>query len=140
MSETYTGSCLCGDVKYQLEGPLKHFQYCHCSRCQKVSGSAHSANLFVPPDRFEWLSGEASVGRFEHPDARYFASCFCKNCGSSLPWLVQGGSNVVVPAGTLDDDLEIRPSQNLFWADHACWYEGVDQLPKNDGMPARKKS
>ena len=44
------GSCLCGGVVYEIDPPFKIFQYCHCSRCRKFTGSAHAANLFVPPN------------------------------------------------------------------------------------------
>ena len=73
-----TGSCLCGSVSYQFHAPEYVFQYCHCSRCRKFTGSAHASNILVAPDQFEWLEGEDMVGRFEHPDARHFATCFCK--------------------------------------------------------------
>ena len=131
------GSCLCGEVSYQIEPPFKIFQYCHCSRCRKFTGSAHAANLFVPPTQFQWLSGEDQIGRFEQPDAKYFATCFCKHCGSSLPWNVKAGNNIVVPAGTLDDDPGIRPKQNIFWASHADWYEEVSELVKFDDLPVK---
>ena len=138
MEKSISGSCLCGKVSYEIQGPFKIFQYCHCSRCRKFTGSAHSANLFVPPNQFKWLSGEVFVGRFEHPDAKYFATTFCKNCGSSLPWAVQGGKNIVVTAGTLDADPGIRPQQNVFCSSGAEWYEETGKLPKYDEFPQRK--
>lgn len=131
------GSCLCGSVSYQIEPPFKMFQYCHCSRCRKFTGSAHAANIFVPPERFKWLTGEEFVGRFEEPDAKYFATCFCKRCGSSMPWSVQGGKNVVVPAGTLDDDPEIKPMHNIYWQSKACWFENAGALTQYDGLPTK---
>ncbi|MFK5986003.1 MAG: GFA family protein [Pseudomonadota bacterium] len=60
------------------------FQYCHCSRCRKFTGSAFAANLLVAPQHFKWLTGAELVGRFEPKESKHFASCFCKNCGSSL--------------------------------------------------------
>ncbi|MEW8435909.1 MAG: GFA family protein, partial [Candidatus Thiodiazotropha sp.] len=111
--ESVTGSCLCGEVSYVVKGNLGIFQYCNCSRCRKFSGSAFAANLLVAPSDFEWLKGEESVGRYELQEARHFATCFCKKCGSSLPWLAQSGRTVVVPAGTLDGDPQIRPIQNI---------------------------
>ena len=129
------GSCLCGEVSYEIEGPYKIFQFCHCSRCRKFTGSAHASNLFVPPERFKWTKGEALVGRYEHPDAKYFATCFCKQCGSSLPWAVKGGKNIVVTAGTLDSDPGIRPLWNIFWKSKASWYEGTGHLPKHEEFP-----
>lgn len=132
------GTCLCGSVSYEIIPPFKIFQYCHCSRCRKFTGSAHAANLFVTPEQFHWLKGEEFIGRFELDEAKYFATCFCKQCGSSLPWEVQGGRNIVVPAGTLDDDPQIKPQQNIFWTSKACWFENVESLPKFDGFPTKK--
>ena len=129
------GSCVCGTVSYEITPPFKIFQYCHCSRCRKFTGSAFAPNLFVPPPQFKWLQGEDFIGRFEHPDAKYFATCFCKSCGSSLPWAVQGGANIVVPVGTLDEDPGIKPQHNLFWASKASWFESPCELPKHDKFP-----
>ena len=129
------GSCLCGEVTYEVEEPFKIFQYCHCSRCRKFTGSAHASNLFVPPERFHWTSGEELVGRYEHTEAKYFATNFCKQCGSSLPWAVQGGKNIVVTAGTLDDDPGIKPKWNIFWKSKAPWLEETCNLEKFDKFP-----
>ncbi len=139
MSQNIKGSCLCGAVTYQYHGPEYVFQYCHCSRCRKFTGSAHAANLIVDPKNFEWLSGEDMVGRYEHPEAKHFATCFCKRCGSSLPWKSQSGVSVVIPAGTLDEDPGIRPKHNIFWNSRAPWREEVSALPHYDELPPRKK-
>ncbi len=64
------GSCVCGKVTYEITPPFKTFQYCHCSRCRKFTGSAQASNLFVPPSQFQWLQGNEHVGRYEHPDAK----------------------------------------------------------------------
>ncbi len=138
MSQPIKGSCLCQAVKYQFHGPEYTFQYCHCSRCRKFTGSAHGSNIIIDPKNFEWLSGEDMVGRFEHPEAKHFATCFCRNCGSSLPWMSQSGVSVVIPAGTLDEDPGIRPTQNIFWKSRAPWREEVSALPHYDELPPRK--
>lgn len=138
MHKPIKGSCLCQAVSYQFHGPEYVFQYCHCSRCRKFTGSAHASNIIVNPEQFEWLSGEDQVGRFEHPEARHFATCFCKICGSSLPWLTQSGSAVIIPAGTLDEDPKMKPSQNIYWKDRAPWRIPVDDLPQHDELQPRK--
>lgn len=138
MSQPIKGSCLCQAVKYQFHGPEYAFQYCHCSRCRKFTGSAHGSNIIIDPKNFEWLSGADMVGRFEHPEAKHFATCFCRNCGSSLPWMSQSGISVVIPAGTLDEDPGIRPTQNIFWKSRAPWREEVSALPHYDELPPRK--
>ena len=133
-----TGSCLCGRVSYAVHGNLGIFQYCHCSRCRKFTGSAFAANLLVSPADFEWLKGEEHVARHELKEARHFATSFCTHCGSSLPWLAQTGKAVVVPAGSLDDDPDIRPSQNIFCASRAVWYTDPARLSEYDELPPRK--
>ena len=135
MEKQIRGSCLCGTITYQIQGPFKIFQYCHCTRCRKFTGSAHTSSLFVSPEQFMWLTGKESIGRFEHPTAKYYATSFCKNCGSSLPWLTKGGKNVVVTAGTLDSDPGIKPFQNVFWDSKAPWFENSHRLKKFGELP-----
>ena len=135
--QTIHGSCLCDTVNYQITGPFRVFQYCHCSRCRKITGSAFSPNIFVSPDRFNWTAGEDVIGRYELPDAKYFASSFCKKCGSTLPWAVKGGKNIVVPAGTLDEKPYIEPMQNIFWESRAPWFKQPDTLVCYEKFPER---
>lgn len=136
-NETIKGSCLCGDVTYQFAGPTKVFQYCHCTRCQKITGSAHASNIIIDPEQFQWLTGEDNIGRYELPEARHFASSFCRKCGSSLPWLTQSGKAFILPAGTLDEDPQVKPMHNIYYADKACWYEDVNFLVKYDELPPK---
>lgn len=132
-----SGSCLCGEIRYQFAGPIKVFQYCHCTRCQKFTGSAHASNIIIEPTQFQWLSGEALLGRFELADTRHFATTFCSKCGSSLPWLTKSGVAMVIPAGTLDDDPGEKPVHNLYMADKAPWFTEVSELIKYAGLPIK---
>ena len=139
MTETKAikGSCLCGAVGYEFNNPIGIFQYCHCERCRKFTGSAHAANLFVKPENFTWTQGEDSVGHYQLKDTKYFATAFCKHCGSSMPWTIQTGQTIVVPAGGLDDDPGIRPTQNIFCAYDAHWYIPAEALKKFDELPTK---
>lgn len=126
-------------MSYEIRGNLGVFQYCHCSRCRKVTGSAFASNLFVAPEDFTWLSGQEKIRRYELETAKYFATSFCENCGSSLPWLAKTGKAVVVPAGTLDGDPEVRPVQNIFCGSRALWYEAPNTLVEYDELPPRRR-
>lgn len=136
--EKIFGSCLCGEVSYEFTGPIKVFQYCHCTRCQKITGTAHASNIIIEPDHFKWIRGEGNIGRYELPEARHFASSFCKTCGSTLPWITQSKKAMIVPAGTLDNDPKVKPMHNIYYSDKACWYENVDSLIKYDELPTKK--
>ena len=138
MSAYVNGSCLCGEISYRYSGKSKVFQYCHCSRCQKVTGSAHASNIIIAPEQFEWLTGEELIGRYELAEAKHFATGFCKKCGSSLPWLTQSGKAMVVPAGTVDTDPAEKPVHNIYYADRAAWYKAADSLIKYDALPIKK--
>jgi len=131
------GSCLCGEVTYEITGNLGVFQYCHCSRCRKFTGSAYASNIIIAIEHFKWTSGEALVGRFEPKETKHFATSFCKNCGSSLPWLGKSKKAIVIPAGTLDSDPGIRPLQNIFWDSKAEWYKDASELVKYDELPTK---
>ena len=131
------GSCLCGAVRFRIEPPYVAFQYCHCSRCRKTSGSAHCANLFVPTAQFAWTAGEAEVRRHEHAAARAFCTGFCATCGSRLPWITRNGKLAIVPAGALDGDPGDRPARSVHFASRAPWYASCAELPVFDEEPPR---
>ena len=135
-----TGSCLCGGVEFQVTGNMGIFQYCHCSRCRKFTGSAHASNLFVSPDQFNWLKGEESVVNFLPEETKYFATAFCKKCGSSLPWKSKGKEVIIVSAGTLDKSPGIEPIQNIFFDSKADWYKAPGELPTYDRLPVPEHS
>jgi hypothetical protein len=131
-SEAVTGSCLCGSVKFEVEPPFAGFRYCHCSRCQKASGSAHAANLFVPEKQFKWVAGESLIKRFDLPGAKRFAVWFCAQCGTRVPQKIRTTENMLVPAGVLDVDPGKRPENSIFWKSKAAWYVSPQEMPRHD--------
>jgi hypothetical protein len=126
------GSCVCGAIAFTIEPPFTAFNYCHCTRCRKRSGSAHCANLFVPPAQFAWTRGQELARRFELPSAKAWCSGFCATCGSAMPWLTRSGKMVIVPAGALDEDPVDRPRRNIHFASRAPWYVPASELPTLD--------
>ncbi len=129
------GRCLCGAVEYALTGEVLGFQYCHCSRCRKFTGSAHAANLFVRPADLAWTRGEDRVRTWTLEAEPRFPTAFCSRCGSSLPALSSTGRYWVVPAGTLEDDPGASPAQNIFWGSRAPWFRDTGGLPRHDELP-----
>ena len=134
MSASHHGSCLCGAARFEVSGDFQSFFLCHCSRCRKDSGSAHGANLFSTEARLDWLSGEEKVRTFQLPETRHQRS-FCADCGSALPGLQMDGALLVVPAGSLDSPLPMRPNAHINVASRADWDEHLEQIPRLDGLP-----
>ncbi|ROH90942.1 GFA family protein [Stagnimonas aquatica] len=135
MSETHCGSCLCGQVRFEVQGAFERFFLCHCSHCRKDSGSAHAANLFSSTASLQWLTGQESVRSFNLPATRHTRS-FCTACGSALPYADAAGGFLVVPAGSLDSELRRRPDAHLFTASRAAWDQGLESIPSFPGFPS----
>ena len=126
-----TGSCLCGSVTFEVTPPFTAFRYCHCSRCQKASGSAHAANAFVAAAQFQWRAGDSLIKRYDHAPAQRFAVWFCGQCGSRVPHQVRGRDDMLIPAGLLDQppaDVP-RPENSIFWGSRAAWYVEPHAMP-----------
>ena len=129
-----SGSCLCGIVQFEVSGDFDAFFLCHCSRCRKNSGSAHGANLFASSATIVWQSGEANIATFRVPDTRHERS-FCMTCGSALPGVRMDGAMLVVPAGSLDGPVDIRPTAHICCASRADWDADLAGVPHMDGLP-----
>ncbi len=134
----HTGSCLCGNIRFEIEGEFKYFFLCHCHYCRKDTGSAHAANIFFTPAKLHWLSGEEQVKTYEYNSTGHNKS-FCPNCGSALPKLQEGGSVVVVPAGCLDEDIDIRPQAHIYMDDKGNWDHDFESIPKYAELPIKKE-
>jgi hypothetical protein len=115
-------------------GAFEHFFLCHCGRCRKASGSAHSANLFSSTAQVTWLSGTETIKTFELPGTRH-VKCFCTGCGSALPYALKPEGMLVVPAGSLDDATGLRPEAHICFASRASWDDALGALETFDGLP-----
>ena len=127
------GSCLCGKASYTIAGTFDAFYFCHCKYCQKDTGTAHGANLFANGAKLTWLSGDKLITLFNLPDTRH-TKCFCSCCGSALPF--KQGDMVVVPAGSLDSDLDITATAHLFCTSRAQWEDQLSVVKRYDKYPA----
>jgi hypothetical protein len=124
-----TGGCLCGAVRYELSEPPVLASYCHCTRCQRRTGTAASAQARIAPGSLRITQGTELVGSYEPDDG--FAKDFCSKCGGAL-WSRDptDGSITTVRMGTFDDDPGVRPSYRQFVAYAAPW----EPIP-DDGLP-----
>jgi hypothetical protein len=135
MNKPIRGGCLCGKVQYQVTGPFDAFHLCHCSQCRRSTGSAHAANIFTTEDRLEWLAGTEFIKRYAPDEPGVISKCFCKHCGSLVPYTSLQSGRLIIPAGSLLEAPDIEPQDNIFWRDRAPWYdsglaaERIEQFP-----------
>jgi hypothetical protein len=124
-----TGGCLCGGVRFEITEPLVSAGYCHCTRCQRRTGTAASAQARIAPGSLRILSGDELIRAYEPPDG--FAKHFCSACGSALWSRSPDDPEIVsVRLGAFDGDPGIRPSARTFVAFAAPW----EPIP-DDGLP-----
>lgn len=128
------GSCLCNEVTFEVNGPFESFYLCHCRRCQKDTGSAHAANLFSQSATVTWSKGESHVRHFILPNTLH-KKAFCKICGSALPNIQMDGRLLVVPAGSLDSPVSIKPDAHIFSGSRGNWDHSLEQVKVFKELP-----
>lgn len=127
---TFSGSCLCGDIAYEIDAREGRFFHCHCSRCQKASGTGHASNIILPqPSRAEWTRGGDGLRRYRVPGAKRFGTVFCQRCGSPLPRIAPDLSVAVIPAGSLDMEPALKPQARIFWDSRRQWSCDQTEIP-----------
>ena len=130
MPSVTPGSCLCGDVRFEITGEFERFFLCHCQRCRKVTGSAYAANLFSKTANVRWLSGKPLIKTYQLTDTHHCKS-FCSVCSAALPCEVDG-RGLKVPAGCLEGPIKIRPQAHIFMASKAHWDQGLEGVRRYD--------
>lgn len=130
-----TGGCGCGAVRFEIDQPLVSASYCHCTRCQRRTGTAAALTARAAPGSFRVVAGEEHL-RAWSPE-RGFAKFFCGLCGSALFSRHPDDPSIVgVRFGAFDHDPGIRPQWRQFVAYVAPW-EAIpdDGLPRYDERP-----
>lgn len=123
------GSCLCGSIRYEIDGELSDFGYCHCKSCRKASGSAHGANIGIARSNLKLADSNSYLKEFESSPGKL--RVFCSNCGS--PIFAYLGSNpeiVRIRLGTLDTALAKTAKAHTFVGDKADWDVIEGSLPQ----------
>jgi hypothetical protein len=125
-----TGGCLCGGVRFEVTKPLISAGYCHCTRCQRRTGTAASAQARTEPGSVKVTAGEELLRAWDPGDGG-FPKVFCSACGSAL-WSEHPDdrSRRAVRLGAFDHDPGVRPSYRQYVEYAASW----EPIP-DDGLP-----
>ncbi len=129
-----TGGCLRGAVRFEVTEPLVSSGYCHCTRCQRRTGTAASPGARIAPGSLRVLAGEEHIRAYEPEEG--FAKVFCTACGSALWSRSQEDPDIFsIRLGAFDDDPGIRPTYRQFVAYAAPWEsipdDGLERFPES---------
>ena len=136
---TLSGGCLCGAVRFELNEAPPLATYCHCTRCQRRTGTGSSAQARIDGRTFRLLAGAPQVKAWRHPDGG-FEKCFCRECGAHLfSRNPEDPRQMSVRMGAFDRDPGIRPTVRAFVAYAAPWEpipdDGLERL--DEGLATR---
>ena len=124
-----TGGCGCGAVRFEIAEPFLSAGYCHCTRCQRRTGTASSANARAAPGAVRVVQGTEQLRGWAPEGGR--EKVFCARCGSALFSCEPGTADYTgVRLGAIDGDPGIRPQSRMFVAYAASW----EPIP-DDGLP-----
>jgi hypothetical protein len=130
----HAGSCLCGDIAYEIDAELSDFGHCHCRSCRKASGTAFATNAGVDRAAFKLVSGADTLREFESSPGKLRA--FCSRCGSPIYAYLTKTPNILrIRLGSLDTPLASRARAHTFVSDKADWediasYSTLPQFPE----------
>jgi hypothetical protein len=133
---TMTGQCLCGAVRYKIEGELQMCGVCHCKNCQRQAGSAYSVLFGVADDDIE-ISGELTTYEDHGDSGNVVYRHFCGTCGSPVKTSLPTQPDMAyIKAGTLDDTSLVDPQIHFWTRSKQPWVEidpDVLQMPGKPG-------
>ena len=127
------GKCLCGEVGFECDAAPVVTVACHCTHCQKTSGSAFSVNAIVPGAAFR-LTGAYAVYADQGESGGSVERCFCPKCGSPLASRLANGM-VAVKVGALESDEDVTPVLQLWTRSAQPWSKGLLAAPGFETNP-----
>lgn len=131
-----TGSCACGQVHYSAEAEPVFTGVCHCTECQKETGTAFNIVVAVPQSALS-IEGTPKDYVAKGDSGKQVVRKFCPNCGSTLlsePEVMAGVS--ILRAGTLDDTSWLKPTMEIYCASAQSWVQLGGGMQRFPGMPS----
>jgi len=130
---SHEGGCLCGAVRYRIEGPIESVAHCHCNSCRRASGAAFVTWFTVPRDRHEWTKGAPR----QFASSPGVARAFCGVCGTGLAYANdKAGKTIDLTIGSLDCAAGHPADRHIWTDDRLGWLNVDDHLPAHDGWSA----
>lgn len=131
MSIEYKGSCLCGQVRYLVAGPIEDVSHCHCSMCRKAHGAAFATYANVPAAAHRFVQGAERLRVFN--SSGHTERVFCSVCGSPMLWRnpVEFPGIASFPLGSLDTPFRPPVERHIFVGSKAVWHQIGDAWPQS---------
>lgn len=130
--KTYSGGCLCGNLRYQLKGPSLFEAQCCCKDCQKATGTGHTTIIGIHNSQLS-VQGEPARYTNAGESGGEVTRHFCSNCGGRI--FTSGtlpGAVIMVQAGSLDEPDAVQPAEVIYHKDAVNWDFFDPEIPIYD--------
>ena len=117
-SSQHHGRCLCGAVTFKVKGKLRQVLVCHCSQCRRSSGHQWAATA-APVEAIE-IDCETTLSWYRSSSRAKRG--FCRRCGSSLFWQLDGSTSMSIAAGSLDAPTGLSTQEHIYFNDASDYY------------------
>jgi hypothetical protein len=118
------GGCQCGAVRYRYEGEVLNIFVCHCTDCQKQSGSAFGMGLWLYESELRRLSGKLRTWVRRLPSNQDMLCEFCETCGTRVFHTSESNRAagiISIKPGTLDDTSWLEPFTHIWTTRAQPW-------------------
>ncbi|WP_428985276.1 GFA family protein [Shewanella corallii] len=127
MTLQLTGGCLCGAIRYCIDGEPFDADYCHCRLCQQQTGAPVSAWMDFKVGQVQWLKGQ--VKEFASSDT--VRRGFCAECGSTLTFRhTEYPDYLTLSIASLDNPESVSPNYHIYTSSALDWHRIEDSLPR----------
>ena len=122
------GSCLCGEIQYEVKELASPIQHCSCNTCRKAHSAAFNTAAGVNVEYFRWLKGEKLLSQYSSSPGK--VRYFCSQCGSQLVKIKEGSETLVLRVATLDDDPGSVPKFRIWSSHEVPWLDYLSPIPR----------
>ena len=136
MTTPLTGGCLCGAIRYTVSAPVTGLRACHCTHCQKTSGTGSSVNAVVPGAAFTITQGTPRRYTDKGDSGRTLFRYFCADCGSPLySQREKSPERIVVRAGSFDHPPAVNITAHIWTRSARPWSHIDPASEQHPGSP-----
>jgi hypothetical protein len=125
MNHMREGGCQCGAIRYSIDKQPKLTFACHCTDCQRRSGSPVVVSLLIPTSSFHITRGNLTPQTRTNDNGRVLKHWFCSECGTQILGMERGTSPDLyqtVRVGTLDNSRGLPPPVHIWTRSAQDWF------------------
>lgn len=125
-----TGGCHCGAIAYEAEIDPERVSICHCTDCQRLTGTAYRVSTVARQEDFRLLRGTPKTYVKHGESGAYSRQFFCPDCGSHLYRMGEDNAFVGIRVGTINERADLSPRKQIWCRSALPWTGNIEALPR----------